>query len=62
MIPVESVPGMGERRIKKNVDRMIYLIYSKNFCKCHNVPPLSTTIKTYYYIKKSKKIVILFPE
>jgi hypothetical protein len=21
---------------------MIYLIYSKNFCKCHNVPPPST--------------------
>jgi hypothetical protein len=24
---------------------MIYLIYCKNFCKCHNVPPPSTTIK-----------------
>jgi hypothetical protein len=23
----------------------IYLIHYKNFCKCHNVPPLSTTIK-----------------
>jgi hypothetical protein len=21
---------------------MMYLIYYKNFCKCHNVPPLST--------------------
>jgi hypothetical protein len=24
---------------------MIYLIYYKNLCKCHNVPPPSTTIK-----------------
>jgi hypothetical protein len=24
---------------------MIYLIYCKNFCKCHNVPPPSTTLK-----------------
>jgi hypothetical protein len=22
---------------------MIYLIHGKNFCKCHNVPPPSTT-------------------
>jgi hypothetical protein len=25
---------------------MIYLIYCKNFCKCHNAPPPSTTITT----------------
>jgi hypothetical protein len=24
---------------------MIYLIHCKNLCKCHNVPPHSTTIK-----------------
>jgi hypothetical protein len=24
---------------------MIYLIYCKNPCKCHNVPPPSTTVK-----------------
>jgi hypothetical protein len=24
---------------------MTYLIYFKNFCKCHNVPPASATIK-----------------
>jgi hypothetical protein len=23
----------------------IYLMYCKNFCKCHNVPPSSATIK-----------------
>jgi hypothetical protein len=27
---------------------MIYLIYCKNFCKCHNVPPPSTTIKNVW--------------
>jgi hypothetical protein len=31
----------------------IYLIYCKNICKCHNVPPLSTTIKKG---KKKKEI------
>jgi hypothetical protein len=30
--------------------RIIYFIYFKNFCKCHNVPPSSTTIK-----KRGKK-------
>jgi hypothetical protein len=43
MIPVETTPGMG-RGGKMENDRglnssMIYLIYYKNFCKCHNVPP-----------------------
>jgi hypothetical protein len=26
---------------------MIYLIYYKKFCKCHNVCPPSTTIKKF---------------
>jgi predicted metallopeptidase len=47
MISVETIPGMGRRGIKENGGevnpRMIYLLY-KNFCKCHNVPSL-TTIK-----------------
>jgi hypothetical protein len=30
---------------------MIYLIYCKNFCKCHSVRTPSTTIK--YFLKKS---------
>jgi hypothetical protein len=47
MRPVETIPGMvGE--IKKNGggvnSSMIYLIYCKNFCKCHYIPP-RTTIK-----------------
>jgi hypothetical protein len=44
MKPVETIPamGVGGRGIKENGGRgnsnMIYLIYCKNFCKCHNVP------------------------
>jgi hypothetical protein len=33
---------------------MIYLIHYKNFCKCHNVPPPSTTIKKGEEKKKIK--------
>jgi hypothetical protein len=28
--------------------RMIYFIYCKNFCDCHNVPPPSTTTKSAF--------------
>jgi hypothetical protein len=49
MRPVETVPGMEGGEIKDNGggvnSSIIYLIYCKNFCKCHNVPPPSTTIK-----------------
>jgi hypothetical protein len=50
LISVETVPGMGEkdgwRRMMEEVNSsMIYLIQCKNFCKCHNVPWPSTTIK-----------------
>jgi hypothetical protein len=42
MISVETTPGIKGGRIKENDGRvdssMIYLIYCKNFCKCHNVP------------------------
>jgi hypothetical protein len=40
MRPAEIIPGMGEGRIKKN-DRGVNstMIYYKNFCKHHNVPP-----------------------
>jgi hypothetical protein len=56
MIPIETIPGMGGRRIKDSREvegvnsRLIYLIHCKGFCKCHNVPPPSTTFK-----KKKKK-------
>jgi hypothetical protein len=49
MRPVETIPGMGKGRIKENGGGvnsiMIYLIYCKNFCKSHNVPPPSTTVE-----------------
>jgi hypothetical protein len=49
VITVETIPGMGEggrRKVVEGVNsNMIYLIYCKNFCKCHNVSPPSTTIK-----------------
>jgi hypothetical protein len=41
MIPVETIPGMGVGGIKEHSggvnSSMIYLVYCKNFCKCHNV-------------------------
>jgi hypothetical protein len=43
MRPAETIPGMGERgqrrMVKEVKSSMIYLIYCKNFCKCHNAPP-----------------------
>jgi hypothetical protein len=50
VITVESILGMGERREQKRMvegvnSSMLYLIYCKEFFKCHNVPSLSTTIK-----------------
>jgi hypothetical protein len=49
MIYVETVPGMGEEEMRRMVEGMNsstkYLIYCRNFCKCHSVPPPSTPIK-----------------
>jgi hypothetical protein len=49
MRPVETIPGVGGiRENDGGVNSiMIYLIYYKNFRKCHKtfVPPLSTTNK-----------------
>jgi hypothetical protein len=48
MIPVETIPGMRERRMVGMVEGVdsstIYLIHCKNFCKCHSAHPLNTTI------------------
>jgi hypothetical protein len=49
MIPVETVPGIGGG-VNSN---MTYLIHCKNFCKCYNVPPPSTTITIIIIIKES---------
>jgi hypothetical protein len=57
MILLEIVSGMGRGSIKKNGGAnscMINLIYCKNFCKCHNVLPPSTTIKK---MKKRNQIL-----
>jgi hypothetical protein len=37
MIPVETVPGIGEQW-KGDNSSMIYLIHCGNLCKCYNVP------------------------
>jgi hypothetical protein len=53
MIPGETVPGI---RGGGN-SSMIYLIHCKNFCKCYNVPPLSTTIKKKKKDEHTKKYI-----
>jgi hypothetical protein len=37
--------GEWRRMMEGLNSSMIYLIYCKKFCKCHNIAPLSTTIK-----------------
>jgi hypothetical protein len=55
VILVEAIPGMGEEGQgewwRGLVQVLSYLIHYVNFCKCHNVPPLSTKIKE----KKNQK-------
>jgi hypothetical protein len=39
--PVETLPGMGGGEIMENDGGVnSAMIYSKNFSKCHNVPPV----------------------
>jgi hypothetical protein len=41
MRPVETIPGMVGGGIKENDGAVnSTMIYCKNFCKCHNVPPV----------------------
>jgi hypothetical protein len=45
MRPIETIPGMGERRIKENDGGVnSTVIYRKRFCKCCNLPPRTTII------------------
>jgi hypothetical protein len=37
---------------------VIYLIYCKNLCKCHNIPPPSTTIKRMKVIKMNEAEIL----
>jgi hypothetical protein len=39
MRPVETIPGMGGRRIKENDGGDESKIYCKHTYKCYNVPP-----------------------
>jgi hypothetical protein len=49
MIPVKTVPGIGGGGLKKICggvnSSMIYLIHTKNLCKCWSVSPPSIAIK-----------------
>jgi hypothetical protein len=41
MRPAETIPGVGAGGIKENGGGVnSTMIYGKNFCRCHNVPPL----------------------
>jgi hypothetical protein len=56
----ETVPGMGEEGDKGEWWRgvnssMIYFIYCRNFCKCHNVLPPSTRKKEKKKKRKKEK-------
>jgi hypothetical protein len=59
MRPIKTVPGMGARWIKKNDggvnSSMIYLIYCKNFYKCHKVPHPAQQLKNQYNFQKEAK-------
>jgi hypothetical protein len=50
MIPVETIPEIGREGIKESGGggefKYEMLIHYKNLCKCHNVPPLGTKIKS----------------
>jgi hypothetical protein len=51
MRPAETIPGMGEGRVKENDGRgTSTTIYFKNFCKCQNASPVQQ-----YNLKNVKK-------
>jgi hypothetical protein len=52
MITIETISGVEGREEKGEWWRgvnssVMYLIYCKNLCKCHNVPLPSTRIKKF---------------
>jgi hypothetical protein len=52
MRPVATILEMGEGVKGKDAggySNMTYLIYCKDFCKCHKVSPASTTIKISHF-------------
>jgi hypothetical protein len=48
--------GKIKRMVEGVNSSMIYLIHCKNFCKCHNVPQPSTTIKEKMALIKRKDV------
>jgi hypothetical protein len=39
--PIETIPGIGIKAVKENDGGMnSTVMYCRNFCKCHNVPPV----------------------
>jgi hypothetical protein len=59
-IKIKTIPGIGgkgnKRRMMESVNSsMIYFIYCKNFCKCHNVPPSSKVILKKEKIAKKRQ-------
>jgi hypothetical protein len=54
---------MGEKGEKENDggvnSSMMYLIYCKNFCKCHIVPSAQQYINKTFKIKKSDSVLLL---
>jgi hypothetical protein len=58
MIPVETVLRIRGGCVGDNRGRnsnIVYLIHSKNLCKCYNVFMPSTTIKNKEISKKKRK-------
>jgi hypothetical protein len=50
----------GDKRMVEGVNSsMMYLIYCKNFCKCHNVPPPNTTIRKAKIRGKQTKFEVI---
>jgi hypothetical protein len=44
--PVETIPGMGVEWTKENDGGVnSTMIYCKNFCKCHSIPPVQELVK-----------------
>jgi hypothetical protein len=40
MRPAETIPGMGEGIKENGRGGNSTMIHCKNFCKCHNAPPV----------------------
>jgi hypothetical protein len=51
---LKNSPGGGGRRGRYKGEWWIYLIYCKNFCESHNVPPTQYNKKELVKIKNRK--------